>query len=117
MGFFKVSFCAFGDPEDLPSSMAEAVYIPLNHVFELGYRRVECVCSAADNRARDSAMRLGFFFEGMRRQSFVAKDGRHGDDYLFGIIDRDWSALAKAYERWLSDENMFGNEPRRALEK
>ncbi|KAH7694061.1 hypothetical protein AAVH_38898 [Aphelenchoides avenae] len=95
----------------------EAVYLLLKHVFELGYRRVEYVCSATDNSSRDSAIRLGFSFEGMRRQSYVKKDGRNGDDYYFGIVDRDWPVLSKAYERWLSDDNTFGSGPRRTLEK
>ncbi|KAH7701112.1 hypothetical protein AAVH_31759, partial [Aphelenchoides avenae] len=116
-GVTTISFYAFDDPEELSSSIAEAVYLLMKHVFEVGYRRVEYVCSATDSRSRHSVMRLGFSFEGMHRQSFVAKDGRNGDDHYFGIVDRDWPVLSKAYERWLSDDNTFGSEPRRALEK
>ncbi|KAH7701111.1 hypothetical protein AAVH_31758, partial [Aphelenchoides avenae] len=116
-GVIAISFRAFGDQEEQTPSMAEALYFLLKHVFELGYRRVEYVCSATDVPSRDSAMRLGFSFEGMRRQGFVAEDERNGDDHYFGIVDRDWPVLSKAYERWLSDDNTFGSEPRRALEK
>lgn len=108
---------AFGNTTELPASLTEAVYLLLKHVFELGYRRVEWSCPATDAASRDTALRLGFAFEGLHRQSYVTKDGRNGDDYYFGIMDLDWAALAKAYERWLSGENMEENGPRRRLEE
>jgi RimJ/RimL family protein N-acetyltransferase len=83
----------------------EAMYLMMRRVFdELGYRRYEWKCDALNAPSRRAADRLGFTFEGVFRQATIYK-GRNRDTAWYSIIDRDWPALAAAYERWLAPAN------------
>ena len=83
----------------------EAMYLMMRRVFdELGYRRYEWKCAALNAPSRRAADRLGFTFEGIFRQATIYK-GRNRDTAWYSIIDRDWPALAAAYERWLDPAN------------
>lgn len=83
----------------------EAMYLMMRHVFDdLGYRRYEWKCNALNEASMRSALRLGFRFEGTFRQSNVFKD-RNRDTAWFSILDQEWPALKKRFERWLSPKN------------
>jgi RimJ/RimL family protein N-acetyltransferase len=80
----------------------EAAFLMLREAFEgLGYRRVEWKCDALNERSRVAALRLGFAFEGVFRQHMVVK-GRNRDTAWFSMIDEEWPARRRAFERWLS---------------
>src|SRR4029079_8974291 len=49
----------------------EAMYLMMQRVFELGYRRYEWKCDALNARSRAAAQRYGFSFEGIFRQAPV----------------------------------------------
>jgi hypothetical protein len=77
----------------------------MSRVFdELGYRRYEWKCDSLNAPSRAAALRLGFKYEGLFRQAVVYK-GRNRDTTWFSIIDSEWPALERAYQRWLAPEN------------
>ncbi|MCI0430919.1 MAG: GNAT family N-acetyltransferase [Rhodospirillales bacterium] len=83
----------------------EAMFLMMARVFdELGYRRYEWKCDALNAASRRAAERLGFTFEGVFRQATIYK-GRNRDTAWYAVIDRDWPALKRAYERWLDPAN------------
>ena len=90
----------------LQGSMAatEALYLMLQRVFRLGYRRCEWKCNALNQASRRAALRLGFRFEGVFRQAAVVK-GRNRDTAWFSMLDREWQRLAPAFEAWLQPQN------------
>lgn len=82
----------------------EAVYLMLNAVFELGYRRCEWKCNALNLASRRAAQRFGFSFEGVFRQAMVIK-GHNRDTAWFGMTDGDWHTLRPYYQQWLQPDN------------
>lgn len=64
----------------------------VNHAFagwELN--RVEIQCATANLKSAAVARRLGFAFEGTRRQA-EAINGKFHDLMMFGMLERDWNA-------------------------
>lgn len=87
------------------TAATEAMFLMMRRVFdELGYRRYEWKCDSRNAPSRAAALRLGFRFEGIFRQAVVYK-GRNRDTAWFSIIDSEWPALKRAYERWLDPAN------------
>ena len=84
----------------------EAMTLMMQWAFESGYRRFEWKCDALNRPSRRAAQRLGLSYEGVFRQHTVVK-GRNRDTAWFAAIDREWPALAAAYDVWLSPAN-FG---------
>ena len=84
---------------------------------DLGYRRLEWKCNAANDASRRAAVRLGFRFEGVFFNHQVFK-GRNRDTAWFSILDEEWPAVSAAYATWLAADN-FGpdGEQRRRLER
>ena len=83
----------------------EAMYLMMRRVFdELGYRRYEWKCDSLNAPSRAAAQRLGFQYEGMFRQATVYK-ARNRDTCWFSILDSEWPALKRGFERWLDPAN------------
>lgn len=83
----------------------EAQYLLMRYAFDtLGYRRYEWKCNSLNEPSRKAALRLGFQFEGRFRQALVIK-GRNRDTDWFSILDKEWPALASAFEGWLATDN------------
>jgi RimJ/RimL family protein N-acetyltransferase len=83
----------------------EAMYLMARHIFEdLGYRRYEWKCNALNLPSRSAALRLGFTFEGIFRQHMIIK-GRNRDTAWFSMLDGEWPARKRAFERWLDPTN------------
>lgn len=83
----------------------EVQYLLAHYVFEtLGYRRYEWKCDNDNGPSKRAAERFGFKFEGIFRQDRVVK-GKNRDTAWFSIVDKEWPALAKAYEGWLDPDN------------
>ena len=84
------------------------------YVFEtLGYRRYEWKCNALNAPSRRAALRYGFVYEGTFRQHMIAK-GRNRDNAWFSMLDSEWPARKRNFERWLAPEN-FDSEGRQKL--
>jgi RimJ/RimL family protein N-acetyltransferase len=83
----------------------EAQYLLARYVFEtLRYRRYEWKCNALHDGSRRSALRFGFTYEGVHRQLVIAK-GRNRDTAWFSLLDSEWAARKRNFERWLAPEN------------
>jgi RimJ/RimL family protein N-acetyltransferase len=83
----------------------EAAYLLARHVFDdLGYRRLEWKCNAANEPSRRAAERFGFTYEGTFRQHMVVKGGNR-DTAWFALLDGEWPAVRAAFERWLDPVN------------
>jgi RimJ/RimL family protein N-acetyltransferase len=92
----------------------EAMYLLARYVFEepslggLGYRRYEWKCNVLNGPSRRAALRLGFSFEGIFRQHMIIK-GENRDTAWFSMLDLEWPARKREFERWL-DESNFDRE-------
>lgn len=83
----------------------ETQYLVARYVFEtLGYRRYEWKCNSLNAASRRAALRYGFVYEGTFRQHMIAK-GRNRDDAWFSMLDSEWPARKRNFERWLNPEN------------
>jgi RimJ/RimL family protein N-acetyltransferase len=87
----------------------ETQYLLARYVFEaLGYRRYEWKCNAHNAASRRAALRYGFVYEGTFRQHMIAK-GRNRDDAWFAMLDSEWPARKRNFERWLAPDNFDQN--------
>ena len=82
----------------------EAMYLMMQRVFALGYRRYEWKCDTHNAPSRAAAQRLGFSYEGVFRQASVYK-GRSRDTAWYAMIDSEWPELDRAFRRWLDPAN------------
>lgn len=83
----------------------EALYLMARHVFDdLGYRRFEWKCHHLNLPSQAAARRFGFRAEGVFRQHMWHK-GANRDTVWFAMLDGEWPALRREYERWLAREN------------
>lgn len=83
----------------------EAQYLLARYAFEtLRYRRYEWKCNALNAPSRRAAERFGFTFEGVFRQHMIIK-GRNRDTAWFAMLDSEWPARKRAFERWLAPDN------------
>lgn len=86
------------------AAATEAVFLMADHVFGLGYRRLEWKCDSLNELSRRAAARLGFGYEGRFRNAVVYK-GRNRDTDWFAMTDADWALLHPAYVAWLDPAN------------
>lgn len=83
----------------------EALFLTARYVFEeLGYRRFEWKCDAANAPSRRAALRFGFSFEGIFRKHMVVK-GLNRDTAWFAMTNDEWPALRQAFAHWLAPDN------------
>jgi RimJ/RimL family protein N-acetyltransferase len=105
VGVIEVGHIALAPALQKTVAATEAMFLMMARVFdELGYRRYEWKCDALNAPSRRAAERLGFSFEGVFRQATIYKN-RNRDTAWYAVIDKDWPALKRAYEGWLSPEN------------
>jgi RimJ/RimL family protein N-acetyltransferase len=83
---------------------SEAVMLLAIHAFDLGYRRLEWKCNAANAGSRRAALRFGFAFEGIHRRHMAVK-GRNRDTAWYSIVQEEWPAVRAAYEAWRDPAN------------
>ena len=95
----------------------ESIYLMSRLAFdELGYRRLEWKCDAANQASRRAAERFGFVFEGVFRQHRMIK-GRNRDTAWYSITDGEWPSRRAAFEAWLAPDNFDSSgRQRRTLE-
>jgi RimJ/RimL family protein N-acetyltransferase len=104
-GVIEVGNIAYSPALQRSRLATEAMYVMMKRAFdELGYRRYEWKCDSLNAPSRKAALRLGFQYEGLFRQAVVYRQ-RNRDTTWFSIIDREWPALKRAYERWLDPAN------------
>jgi RimJ/RimL family protein N-acetyltransferase len=105
----EVGGILFAPPLQRTAGATEAMFLMARHVFEdLGYRRYEWKCDALNAPSRSAALRLGFTFEGIFRQHMIVK-GRNRDTAWFSMLDAEWPARKRAFEKWLDLANFDAN--------
>jgi RimJ/RimL family protein N-acetyltransferase len=80
---------------------AEVTYLLLEHVFALGYRRVEWKCDARNEPSRRAALAYGFTFEGIQEAHFIIKD-RNRDTAWFRMLASEWPAIAPRLREYVA---------------
>jgi RimJ/RimL family protein N-acetyltransferase len=101
----EVGNIVYSSPLQKTRAATEAMYLLARYVFEaLGYRRYEWKCHALNEASRRAALRLGFTFEGIFRQHMVVK-GKSRDTAWFSMLDSEWPARKREFERWLDEAN------------
>ncbi len=103
-GCIEVGHINFSPLLQRTAAATEAMYLMMERVFTLGYRRYEWQCDALNEPSRVAAQRLGFSFEGIFRQATVYK-GRNRDTAWYAVIDEEWPGLRNAFSRWLDPTN------------
>jgi RimJ/RimL family protein N-acetyltransferase len=104
-GVIEVGHINFAPRLQRTLAATEAMFLMMRRVFaELGYRRYEWKCDSLNAPSRRAAERLGFAYEGIFRQAIVYRE-RNRDTAWYAIIDKEWPALASAYEAWLAPAN------------
>ena len=103
-GSIEIGHVCFGSAMQRSVQATETIYLLARYAFELGNRRLEWKCDNLNLRSRRAAERFGFSHEGVFRQHLVRK-GRNRDTAWFSIIDPEWPAVQRAFERWLNTEN------------
>jgi RimJ/RimL family protein N-acetyltransferase len=89
---------------------SEAQYLLARYAFEtLRYRRYEWKCHSHNAASRRAALRYGFIFEGILRQHMIAK-GRNRDTAMFSMLDGEWPARKRNFERWLAPDNFAADD-------
>lgn len=111
-GAIEVGHLAYSPRLQRTRAASEAMYLMMQQVFDLGYRRYEWKCNALNAASRQAAQRLGFSFEGIFRQARVVK-GRSRDTAWYSVIDSEWPTLQSAYQRWLDPANFDERQQQR----
>ena len=100
-GVAELGYIWFAPTAQRTKANTEANYLLLRHCFaELGYRRMEWKCDAANERSQRAARRLGYTFEGVFRQHLIVR-GANRDTAWFAMLDHEWPRLGAAMEHWL----------------
>lgn len=104
-GSAEVGCVVFGHALQRTRGATEAIALMARHVFDdLGYRRFEWKCNAANEASKRAALRFGYSFEGIFRNDMVMK-GKNRDTAWYSIIDSEWPDIRAAYQFWLMPEN------------
>lgn len=100
----EIGYLNFSPALQRTTVATEALFLMLDTVFTLGFRRCAWRCDALNFASRRAAQRLGFVFEGIFRNALVVK-GRSRDTAWYSIIDREWPLVRKEIESWLQADN------------
>jgi RimJ/RimL family protein N-acetyltransferase len=105
MRVIEVGYIVYAPAMQRTPLATEAQYLLARYAFEeLGYRRYEWKCDSLNAPSRRAALRFGFVYEGLFRQHMIYK-ARNRDTAWYSIIDGEWPARKRAFERWLAPEN------------
>jgi len=103
-GVIEIGAITLSVPLQDTTPATEAIFSMIDHVFDLGYRRVEWKCDDLNEPSRSAAIRLGFSYEGIFRQATHYK-GRNRDTAWYAITDQEWPPIRQAFLDWLSPDN------------
>jgi RimJ/RimL family protein N-acetyltransferase len=104
-GSIEIGHIWFGAGLQRTAAATEAIFLLAAHAFDdLGNRRLEWKCDAANARSRRAAERFGFTFEGVFRQHMVVK-GRNRDTAWYALLDHEWPRVRAAFAGWLDPAN------------
>lgn len=104
-GTIEVGHIWLGPDLQQTPAATEALVLLMSHAMDdLGYRRMEWKCDAANAASRSAAERLGFIHEGIFYQHRIVKR-RNRDTAWFSILDSEWPAVRANLEAWLDPAN------------
>lgn len=104
-GVTEIGHIHFARPLQRTAAATEAIFLMMSHVFhDLGYRRLEWKCDAANARSMRAAERFGFTLEGTFRQHRIVK-GSNRDTAWFSVLDHEWPSRKQSFQRWLDPSN------------
>jgi RimJ/RimL family protein N-acetyltransferase len=113
-GVIEIGHIWFGPELQRTPAATETAYLLARHAFDdLGHRRFEWKCDAANARSQAAARRFGFIYEGTFRQHMIVK-GRNRDTAWFSIVDGEWPAVRAGFEAWLAPGNFAADGTQRA---
>src|SRR3954471_8622341 len=113
-GVIEIGHIWFGPALQRTPAATETIYLLARHAFDdLGHRRLEWKCDAANARSQAAARRFGFTYEGTFRQHMIVK-GRNRDTAWLAILDTEWPAARAAFETWLAPDNFDADGTQRA---
>lgn len=82
----------------------ETTYLLLKYLFEdLKYRRVEWKCDNENEASKQTALRMGFQYEGLFRQHMMIKN-KNRDTAWFAMLDIEWPKRKHNFEIYLTGE-------------
>lgn len=115
-GVIEIGHIWLGPSLQQTPAATEALYLLISHAMDdLGYRRMEWKCNAANAASRAAAVRLGFIYEGTFYQHVIVKL-RNRDTAWFSILDNEWPAIRDNFEIWLDPANFdAGGKQRQSL--
>jgi len=95
----------------------EVIFLMIDAIFKLGYRRCEWKCNDLNSPSISAAKRYGFTYEGTFRQAMVVKS-HNRDTAWFSIMDNEWEELRPCFVEWLADDNFdeYGQQIKRLSE-
>ena len=103
-GVIEIGSIAFSSAVQRTTSATESLFLMIDSVFALGYRRCEWKCDELNEPSKVAGLRLGFRYEGTFRKATHYK-GRNRDTAWFAITDDDWPELRRSFLEWLSADN------------
>ena len=86
----------------------EAIFLLMQHAFELGYTRLVWRCQALNTASRRAAERYGFKAEGVWRGAAIVK-GWQRDVAWHSMLADEWPSHKAALLAWLDDNNFDSN--------
>ena len=73
----------------------EAVFLLMDRLFALGYRRVQILTDAQDYEAKKLPSRMGFTQEAVLSKHRIIKESSR-DSTVFGMLNSDWDKGARS---------------------
>ncbi len=104
VGCIEVGHIHYSNTLRQSRAATEVMFLMMQQVFDLGYRRYEWKCDDLNEPSKSAARRLGFQFEGVFKQAAIYK-GRNRDTAWFSIVDQNWETMKPIYETWLASDN------------
>ena len=116
VGTIEVGYITYAKNLQRTVEATEAMFLMMKNAFDkLGYRRYEWKCDNLNKTSKQSALRLGFKFEGVFRQATIYKN-RNRDTAWYSIIDKEWLNHKKKYITYLKKSNFtLANRQRKKL--
>jgi len=106
-GSIEIGHLCFSPRLQKTPAATEAIFLMLDAVFKLGYRRCEWKCNDLNLPSIKAAKRYGFSYEGTFRQAQIVKK-HNRDTAWFSILDHEWPKLKTCFESWLQPSNFDG---------
>jgi RimJ/RimL family protein N-acetyltransferase len=104
-GTIEIGHIALGPAMQKTREATEGLYLLMRHAMDdLGNRRLEWKCDAANTASRRAAQRFGFMYEGTFAQHRIVK-GRNRDTAWYSILNSEWPSIRSGFEQWLAPAN------------